>query len=572
MSRLLALLLAGSLIHPLTPGSKLPAPSAVLDRGQAAAATSLSALGTTLPVAQVGKLVSDAGHGIVFISTGHLSPSHVVEVVRADGSYDTTIQGFDGWTGAMALDATNNRLYVAEPVADEIAVVNTASTPPTLLSQISTSPMFNTPVDLAVAGGKLWISSCAGFTSAVGAMTLGTTTIHDSGLSPSSGCPRLSADAAGDELLVSPGAYGAEEVFTSFALPLAPAGSLSLAPIPIAVLTSDGASAILVDSSGASEYSMPTFTLEKTLAVPTSFEGYPSTTPQGVADLATGGSIEITTYASLLGVGPNVQSVVSDDLSSGRTVAASVQTIVFGLTLSNDGSTLFYVSTGFTYHASAVFHVADPSKSLPWISPGINLRTPPAAVYGKPFDVHAKSANLFAGDAVHILGTAAGTTRAVGSGAVPASHSTQYTTIATFPWAKRTNLYATYAGSSSANPVAGGPYAVNLDAGLRTKVRGGYGHSGQYTLVHRGKKLVFLVAEAPIAPGETMELTMWFTRGSQWKQVFDQRFRLNKYGVTGFYISGGSAPLGNYRVDCRGPFHSKKSYPGFKQGYFRVTN
>jgi hypothetical protein len=534
--------------------------------------TSLPALGTRLPVAQVDKLVSDAGHGLVFISTGHLSPTYVVEVVHADGSYDTTIQGFDGWTGAMALDPTNNRLYVAEPVADEIAVVDTASTPPTLLSQISTAPAFDTPVDLAVAGGKLWISSCAASVYALGAMNLATTTIHDSGLSPSSGCPRLSADTAGDELLVSPGAYDAEEVFTSFGLPLSPAGSLSLAPIPAAILTSDGASAILVDSSGATQYSMPSFTVEKTLDVPTSFEGFPSTSPQGVADLATGGPIEITTYASLLGVGPDVQSVVTDDLSSGSTVATSVETLVFGLTLSSDGSTLFYVTTGFTYHGSAVFHIADPLRSLPWMTPGINLRTPPAAVYGRPFDVHVKSANLFLGDPVQILGTAGGTTRVVGSGAIPASDATQYTTIATFPWSKRTDLYATYAGGSVSNPIAGGPYTVDLDAGLRTKVRGGYGHSGKYTLVHRGKKLIFLVAEGPRAPGKKMELTMWFTHGSQWKQVFDHRFQLDKYGVTGFYIPAGAAPLGNYRVDCRGPFHSKKSYPGFKQGYFKVTN
>jgi hypothetical protein len=104
---------------------------------------------TGLPFATLFDSVVDA-HGHLFVSGGSGTPA--LPVFDAEGSLITTLP----IPGASGMVVVGDELYVSAADGPNIAVVDTAVTPPTIERTIAIAPLTQ-PGDLAFAGGKLWV-------------------------------------------------------------------------------------------------------------------------------------------------------------------------------------------------------------------------------------------------------------------------------------------------------------------------------------------------------------------------------------------------------------------------------
>jgi YVTN family beta-propeller protein len=123
-----------------------------------------------LPIASFYQIVADTAHGHLFISQGSSSYSHII-VTNLAGQQVTAIAGQDGVTG-IALSPNGKTLYAALGSAHAVSAIDTAT-----LKQTASYPIgnANTPVDVAVQSGKVWVSYNTG--------TPGSATVGDINLS-----------------------------------------------------------------------------------------------------------------------------------------------------------------------------------------------------------------------------------------------------------------------------------------------------------------------------------------------------------------------------------------------------
>ena len=181
----------------------IPAPIVALAVGLLSATSAHADTSTLLPIASFYQIVADAAHGHLFISQGSSSYSHII-VTNLAGQKVTAIAGQDGVTG-IALSPDGKTLYAALGSAHAVSAIDTAT-----LKQTGSYPVgnANTPVDVAVQSGKVWVSYNTG--------TAGAAAIGDIDLSAKPpafhpqaamggwyAAPQLAADPHGTGVLVA---------------------------------------------------------------------------------------------------------------------------------------------------------------------------------------------------------------------------------------------------------------------------------------------------------------------------------------------------------------------------------
>ena len=143
----------------------IPTPIVALAVGLLPATSAHADTVTSLPIASFYQIVADTAHGHLFISQGSSSYSHII-VTNLAGQEVTAIAGQDGVTG-IALSPDGKTLYAALGSAHAVSAIDTAT-----LKQTASYPVGNgnTPVDVAVQSGKVWVSYNTG---SVGSATIG---------------------------------------------------------------------------------------------------------------------------------------------------------------------------------------------------------------------------------------------------------------------------------------------------------------------------------------------------------------------------------------------------------------
>ncbi len=129
----------------------------VLPAGTAAAGTL-----TSLPITNFHQIVADTAHGHLFISQGSSSSADEILVTNLAGQEVAEIAGQDGVTG-IALSPDGSTLYAALATDHAVTAIDT-----TTLEQTASYPLgdTNTPVDVAVQSGKVWVSYNTGTSGA----------------------------------------------------------------------------------------------------------------------------------------------------------------------------------------------------------------------------------------------------------------------------------------------------------------------------------------------------------------------------------------------------------------------
>src|SRR5262245_2135557 len=120
---------------------------------------------TTLQIASFYQIVADPAHGHLFISQGSSSQNHII-VTNLAGAQVATIAGQNGVNG-IALSPDGKTLYAALGASHAVTAIDTGT-----LAQTASYPIgnANTPVDVAVQSGKVWVSYDTG---SAGAATIG---------------------------------------------------------------------------------------------------------------------------------------------------------------------------------------------------------------------------------------------------------------------------------------------------------------------------------------------------------------------------------------------------------------
>ncbi len=120
---------------------------------------------TALQITSFYQIVADTAHGHLFISQGSSSQNHIV-VTDLSGKQVATITGQNGVEG-IALSPDGKTLYAALGASHAVTAINTAT-----LAQTASYPLgnANTPLDVAVQSGKVWVSYDTG---TVGAAAIG---------------------------------------------------------------------------------------------------------------------------------------------------------------------------------------------------------------------------------------------------------------------------------------------------------------------------------------------------------------------------------------------------------------
>jgi YVTN family beta-propeller protein len=110
--------------------------------------------GATLPIEGFDRIVADSAHGHLFISQGDYPGSSQILVTDMSGDKIAAISGQDGAMG-MVLSPDGTTLYVALASNDAVSAIST-----TTLRQTASYPLGagNSPVDVAVQSGKIWVS------------------------------------------------------------------------------------------------------------------------------------------------------------------------------------------------------------------------------------------------------------------------------------------------------------------------------------------------------------------------------------------------------------------------------
>ena len=156
-----------------------------------------------LPISSFYQIVADTAHGHLFISQGSSSQNHIL-VTNLAGQQVATIAGQNGVMG-IALSPDGSTLYAALSGSHAVTAISSST-----LTQTASYPIgdANTPLDVAVQSGKVWVSYDTG--------TVGTATIGDIDLTAVTpafetqtnmggwySAPELAADPQGTGVLVA---------------------------------------------------------------------------------------------------------------------------------------------------------------------------------------------------------------------------------------------------------------------------------------------------------------------------------------------------------------------------------
>jgi YVTN family beta-propeller protein len=127
------------------------------------AQSALAASPATLPITSYYQMAVDAAHGHIFISQGS-SDENGILVTDLTGQVVTTITGQDGVVG-IALSPDGSTLYAALSTGDAVTAINTATLTQTASYAL---PAGDSPFNVAVQSGKIWVSYDTGTLFAAG--------------------------------------------------------------------------------------------------------------------------------------------------------------------------------------------------------------------------------------------------------------------------------------------------------------------------------------------------------------------------------------------------------------------
>lgn len=158
---------------------------------------------TSLPITKFYQIVADTTHSHLFVSQGSSSKNEII-VTDLAGQEVATIAGQNGVTG-VALSPDGSTLYAALASSHAVSAIDTAT-----LQQTASYPLgnANTPVDVAVQSGKVWVSYDTGTAgqAAIGDVDLSAATPTFQTQAAMGGwysAPELAADPDGTGVLVA---------------------------------------------------------------------------------------------------------------------------------------------------------------------------------------------------------------------------------------------------------------------------------------------------------------------------------------------------------------------------------
>jgi hypothetical protein len=208
------------------------APVGLLSAGIAQPASAASS--ASLPIASYYQMAVDAAHGHIFISQG--SSQNGILVTDLTGQVVTTITGQAGVRG-ITLSSDGSTLYAALSTGDAVTAISTAT-----LTQTASYPLpaGDSPVNVAVQSGKIWVSYNTGtlFAAAIGYF-------DPSAASPAlqapavmggwESAPQLAADPEDTGVLVAIGSGGSVAGLASYDTAANPVTTLAGSPSGLSV-------------------------------------------------------------------------------------------------------------------------------------------------------------------------------------------------------------------------------------------------------------------------------------------------------------------------------------------------
>ena len=365
---------------------------------------------TTLPINdRISDVLVDGAHDLVFVSSG--TGQSALVVLDYAGDVVTTIS----IAGASGMALVGSTLYVAAADADEISVVDTAASPPTVTGALSIGS-FTHPGSLAFVGGRLWftVGVCGSGTVEHVRMDTDGTNLSTGKTLAASSCPRYATDPVDPNLLVmfdegiSPVTWSLYDMSTAPVTLLRDMTDPDSANGREAVFAPGGGSIFTASGSpyGFSQWKTADLTLMRSYVA----DAYPTAvdvTSTGGGRLAGGSDT------------PNGNSVWTYDL--GTTTATwswdmpnDDSVLPRGLAWSDDGQRLFAIGGAWQGFPSPVrFYVLDPLETPTTVSLSA---TPASLSIGDPVSLDG---TLVFGDASGTAGQTVSLTRTDAGGTVP---------------------------------------------------------------------------------------------------------------------------------------------------------
>jgi hypothetical protein len=351
---------------------------------QAAAAAVAAAAGGALPIAGFHEMVADVATGHLFFSRGARGKdaSDTIVVTSLSGRLVRTIAGQTGVEG-IALSPDGSTLYAALAGRDAVSAINTSSLEVTGLYPLASG---DSPYDVAVESGRVWVSytnSDGSFVGAVNYNDVPSPSAFTPLVLPSSfsSAPRLFADPDNSGELVAsvPGTelatVASYDVATSpVTMWHAPAALGScVSPADLAIVPG-GNSFILSCGSAQQEYNTYTFA-ETRRYLSGSGQDAVAVAPNGTIALGARTAPNVTVFR------PGAKTPVNRFSRTGYQVGLAQS----GLAWSASGGTLFAVyeypvlkNGGVSSHSFKVFAYQDPERTASTIT----LRGTGSAVIG----------------------------------------------------------------------------------------------------------------------------------------------------------------------------------------------
>jgi hypothetical protein len=497
----------------------------------------------SLPITSFYQIVADTAHGHLFISEGSSSINHIL-VTDLTGKQVATIDSQNGVMG-IALSPDGTTLYAALSANHAVTAIDTST-----LLQTASYPIgnTNTPQDVAVQSGKIWVSysTATPAAAAIGDIdlsakmpafqaqpTLGTSYYY---------APELAADPQDSGKLVSavpglsPSTVGSYDVSGSTPTVLAQSSSLNCDNESDVAVVPGGADLILACGAPYAHYRYSITDLSQQGSYASTFH------PNAVAiaangDVAAGTSNGVSTNPDLYVYAPNGDTPLNtyNFIAKGANIAAR------GLAWSADASKLFVVlnSGGSAFS----LHVID----SPTLKPAALTMNAGRSTVGYKSIVHVTA---------HLGTTHTNRTVSIYAETLGSSHRTLLKTARVDSHGNLTVRYvalhstrfsAVFAGDSQSGP-ATVTRQVFVFAKVTTTLRGYYGsrHVGRitYRLYHRGARIKIAVGVDPNKHGQCVVLQIEaHVRGAWHGPVSTRCAQLSPTSHVGFYLTTSRAPL-----------------------------
>jgi hypothetical protein len=358
--------------------------AAALSPGSTPTAAIAAASGGALPIAGFHEMVADVATGRLFFSRGAQGKdaSDTIVVTNLSGRLVRTIADQTGVEG-IALSPDGSTLYAALAGRDAVSAINTSSLEVTGLYPLGSG---NSPYDVAVESGRVWVSYSSKNGSFVGAVNpndVPSPSAFTPLVLPSSfsSAPRLFADPdnSGTLLASVPGAelatVASYDVATSPVTMWNGPTSLGSCEFPADLAIAPGGGSFILSCGNAQQqYDTHTFA-ETRRYLSGSGQDAVAIAPNGTIALGTRGAPNVTVYR------PGAKTPVNRFSQTGYQVGLAQ----FGLAWSAGSGTLFAVyeypvlkNGGVSSHDFRVFAYQDPERTASTIT----LRGTGSAVVG----------------------------------------------------------------------------------------------------------------------------------------------------------------------------------------------